>query len=436
MNPYMDKDYRFLLSRLIPRHLLSVERDKAVSEALSSNTRSRLVRQAYLAMEELSASGIYEKEDKTETEEGVLLSYREKGGRVRLTMKMTSQEWSSIVEGIKASEGILPSVLVGILSSLTLNDSGVTTEEKIEEMLGLAGAIVDSAESYLIIFNESFTQGLRESELINESGREEIESSPLYGRCLSAGRIHTLIDPKDIPEGESRFDIGAGTGSVILMPLSGEKSGYGILQLHLEKGVHADNSALFNIYLIGQGIVRLLENNQHLEEMVSVDRLTNVNNRSYYETQLPLEMERATRNKKCFGFLMMDIDDFKKFNDLYGHDTGDEVLKLVAQAVRNHLRKIDLFFRYGGEEFIAILPGAGREASERTAERIREVVSKASLDIGREKDIGITITVGGCIYPVDADNEKELFKKADRMLLEAKIEGKNRVKFFKGTSGK
>jgi diguanylate cyclase (GGDEF)-like protein len=126
----------------------------------------------------------------------------------------------------------------------------------------------------------------------------------------------------------------------------------------------------------------------------------------------------------------MDIDDFKRVNDRYGHDVGDEMLKLIARVTRDHLRKIDLLFRYGGEEFIVLLPGAGKDAAERTAERIREVVSKArhTLDDGRE--IGVTISIGGCIFPNDGQKELDLFRKADSALYVSKREGKNRVTFY------
>ncbi|MCK4236239.1 MAG: GGDEF domain-containing protein, partial [Candidatus Krumholzibacteria bacterium] len=113
----------------------------------------------------------------------------------------------------------------------------------------------------------------------------------------------------------------------------------------------------------------------------------------------------------------------------YGHDIGDRVLKKVARTVRKHLRKIDLLFRYGGEEFIALLPGAPREAAERTAERIRNVVSKSGHFTARNEEIKVTISIGGCIYPFDAQNEIELFRIADKALYISKREGKNRVTF-------
>jgi len=103
----------------------------------------------------------------------------------------------------------------------------------------------------------------------------------------------------------------------------------------------------------------------------------------------------------------------------------------VAETVKKHLRKIDLFFRFGGEEFIALLPGARREDAERTAERIREVVSRLRHVADNGEEICATVSIGGCIYPVDAQNEIELFRRADQALYISKKEGKNRVTFYR-----
>jgi diguanylate cyclase (GGDEF)-like protein len=163
--------------------------------------------------------------------------------------------------------------------------------------------------------------------------------------------------------------------------------------------------------------------------MVSIDRLTQVHNRNYYELQVPLEIERANRNKLSFAFLIIDIDDFKKVNDGFGHDVGDRVLRLVAQTVRKSLRKIDLMFRYGGEEFVVLLPGAASDSAKRTAERIRGIVARVEHPTEDGRKVKVTISIGGCIYPDHAVNESQLLRTADKALYAAKEEGKNRVIF-------
>ena len=429
MSSHIERDYRFLLNNLIPRHLLSSERMEGIAGAGRSGDRLALVRESILAMEELAKRGIFERSGLTRSDGRVAVTYAQRDGRTSFTLELTELEWESVSPRHERKAGLVPSVLAGILSSLTLNGSGVSSTEKIEDILGLIEYASPGAEGRLLIFRESFIQGVRESANIRESTAEEIGSSALYGPVLVEGKIRVILRGERAFAEKSHFRIGGDVGAVVLVPLAANGRRFGVLQVHLPDAMLPDNGILFNFNLIGQGLVRFLDNNRHLEEMVSVDRLTGANNRSYYDSQLPLEMERATRNRKSLGFLIMDIDDFKKFNDVYGHDTGDDVLKLVAATVRNHLRKIDLFFRFGGEEFIALLPGANREASERTAERIREVVSSTAFATDEGENLHITLTIGGCVYPDDADNEKELFRKADKNLLEAKNNGKNRVKF-------
>jgi len=429
MHSGIAKDYLFLLTNLIPRHLLSSERIEGILDATATGDRLNIVRESFLAMEELVRRGIFERSGLTRADGNVTVTYTQKDRRASFSLSMLDHEWDFLSPVSEKSIGLVPSVLAGILSSLTLNGSGVSSTEKIEDILALVEYACQGAEGRLLLFQESFIQGVRESANIRESTKDEVESSVFYMEAMTNERRHTLVKKDRILSAKGVFKVGRGVGSIVLIPLTGNDRKFGILQIHLPEGGEPDSGTLFNLNLIGQGLVRFLDNNRHLEEMVSVDRLTGANNRSYYEVQLPLEMERASRNQKSLGFLIMDIDDFKKFNDFYGHDTGDEVLKLVANTVRNHLRKIDLFFRFGGEEFIVLLPGAGREASERTAERIREVVSAAGFNTDEGKSLHITLTIGGCVYPDDADNEKELFRKADRMLLEAKNSGKNKVRF-------
>jgi diguanylate cyclase (GGDEF)-like protein len=208
------------------------------------------------------------------------------------------------------------------------------------------------------------------------------------------------------------------------------ETAWGILEIHLGVEEMPERETMFNFELLAQGIVRLLENNVQLERMVSVDRLTQIHNRNYYETQMPLEIERANRNRQKLAFLMADIDHFKVCNDEHGHDVGDKVLHLVAQTIKGHLRRIDLLFRYGGEEFAVLLPGADRDAAERTAERIREVVSITPLTLDDGTNVSVTISIGGCIYPDNAQNDDELFRSADKALFRAKQEGRNRVSFY------
>jgi diguanylate cyclase (GGDEF)-like protein len=430
MHQGFERDYSYLLSKLIPRQILSSERIAGIRQALTGGDRIDMIRAAYLSLEELVGKGIFLQKDVSRRGRDVRVSYSRAGSPSGITLVMTEGEWRSVTGAAPTREGILPSVLAGIISSLSLNDSPRTLSRRIDEILALSESISSAAKAKIVLLEEVFLHSSRMREKIKYSAWNGISKNEFYRSCLDSGAPYRFVRRGELSAAQSYFDIEPGTKSMLLVPVVARETKWGVLEVHLKEEEHPDRETSFNFFLMGQGIARLLENNKHLEKMVSIDRLTQLHNRNHYETQLPLEMERAIRNRKSLAFLIMDIDDFKMVNDRYGHDVGDYVLKLVAQVARKHLRKIDLLFRYGGEEFIALLPGAGKEAAERTAERIREVVSKSKHELEDGREIGVTVSIGGCIFPNDGQKELDLFRKADNALYFSKREGKNRVTFY------
>ena len=430
MHPGFEKDYRYLLSSLIPRQLLSSSRLEGVQHALTRGNRVEMVREAYQAMEELSVKGVFKRDGLRRSLNRVTVSYARADRPATITLMMTGEEWEEISGEAKRVEVILPSVLANIISSLSLNDSPQTIVNKISDIINLIGNIYYGASGNLLLLQGVPSPEVRENGKIMFSSWHEISTNRFYRHCLTSGISHSFLRLNGAYTGKSFFPIEQDTRSVLLVPLVTQREKWGVLEIHLRRENPPDKDTFQNFFLITQGIIRLLENNRHFEKMVSIDRLTQVHNRNYYESQLPLEMERAIRNRKSLTFLIMDIDDFKEVNDRYGHDVGDAILKLVAQAVKSHLRKIDLLFRYGGEEFIALLPGAGREDAERTAERIREVIAESEHTMEDGKEIKVTISIGGCVFPTDAQSEIDLLRRADNALYLSKREGKNRVTFY------
>jgi diguanylate cyclase (GGDEF)-like protein len=430
MHQGFEKNYSYLLTKLIPRHLLSPERLAGVDHALGSGIREEMVKQAYLALEELASREVFRQKDVVRAAGEVRATYLRTDTAAKITLVMKDDEWARVSGAEAGEQGLLPSVLAGIISSLSLNDQPRTLSRRIGEILDLSGRILPGSVAKVLLLREAPIHADKMADRIKYSTRKEIDKNEYYQSCLESGVPYSFVYLAGRPAAHSFFMTEKGTKSFLLVPLTTNERTWGVLEIHLKTEEHPDRESSFNYFLLGQGIVRLLENNMHLEKMVSIDRLTQLHNRNYYDSQLPLEMERAIRNRKNLAFLIMDIDDFKRINDRYGHDVGDEMLKLIARVTRDHLRKIDLLFRYGGEEFIVLLPGAGKDAAERTAERIREVVSKAkhTLDDGRE--IGVTISIGGCIFPNDGQKELDLFRKADSALYVSKREGKNRVTFY------
>lgn len=163
------------------------------------------------------------------------------------------------------------------------------------------------------------------------------------------------------------------------------------------------------------------------------DQLTGVLNRRSLEEALRREVARVIRYKLPLSAIMLDIDNFKKYNDRYGHFQGDNALKTVTRIIKMNTRSEDFIARYGGEEFIVILPNTNVDKAARIAERIRKKVASAvispsrkNLPKGFEK---VTISLG--VSQLSGISKKEVLEQADQVLYEAKREGKNRVKIFK-----
>jgi diguanylate cyclase (GGDEF)-like protein len=163
-----------------------------------------------------------------------------------------------------------------------------------------------------------------------------------------------------------------------------------------------------------------------LERLAAVDPLTDAFNRRFGLARLREEYSRAVRAENPLGILMLDLDHFKAVNDTYGHLVGDRILRAVAGACRRVLRDGDVLIRYGGEEFLVLLPGAGIEDVRQVGERIRRAVAETSVaDAGQR--VALTVSLGGATYRDASDSTDSLVAMADAALYEAKESGRNRL---------
>jgi len=173
--------------------------------------------------------------------------------------------------------------------------------------------------------------------------------------------------------------------------------------------------------------------NAHLYELAMVDGLTGLYVRRYFDARIEEEVERAKRYKNAFSVIMMDIDDFKKLNDTYGHLVGDRVLRAISNVVKAQMRGVDTATRFGGEELAVILPRTEMVGAYNLAERIREGIAELRLTTDDEppKVLNVTASLGIAAYPESkAQDGTDLVRRADRALYRAKKMGKNRVELF------
>lgn len=220
---------------------------------------------------------------------------------------------------------------------------------------------------------------------------------------------------------------------VIIEPVLYKEVILGLIILASAKDYGTD--ALTRLNLFGRSLALALHNAllfDRLERLAALDSLTGIYNRRFGLTRLHEEFARALRTHAPIGLLMIDLDHFKQVNDTHGHLTGDRVLLLLARVARSVLREGDVLVRYGGDEFLAILPGASHNDVVNIADRLcRKVENNSVMD--DEDIINITISIGGVSYPQhDVANESELVDLADQALYRAKESGRNCIAMAPG----
>jgi two-component system, cell cycle response regulator len=176
-----------------------------------------------------------------------------------------------------------------------------------------------------------------------------------------------------------------------------------------------------------------LEDKRKLQELLrraNTDFLTGLSNRHHFQAQVKLEFERSDRYERSLSCLLLDIDDFKKINDEFGHCAGDQVLQRLGQLFGKHLRSSDLKCRYGGEEFVVILPEADSEVAATVAEKMRRLITKETFEF-TDPPLQISASIGmATSQRRNFASAEELIRAADLAMLQAKREGRNCVRAY------
>jgi diguanylate cyclase (GGDEF)-like protein len=238
---------------------------------------------------------------------------------------------------------------------------------------------------------------------------------------------HTLLVSELDPETDPWL-VGAmpGAHNLVLTPLSAENRAVGVLVIEhsLRKGSRVERRVVSMVERFASHASLALRNAWLLEQvqkMATTDGLTGIANRRSFDIGLERELSRATRNTTPLTVVLLDLDHFKQLNDTHGHQSGDEVLRMVAGALAEHCRDFDMAARYGGEEFAVIMPGCNEHEALDAAERLRRVVA------GSESPVPVTASVGVATYPINGATVDDLVKAADDALYQSKRAGRDRV---------
>ncbi len=246
--------------------------------------------------------------------------------------------------------------------------------------------------------------------------------------ALRLGRVHWIEDPHSrlICQHVSHPVL----GDYICVPMMAQGEVVGVLHLQARPQEHLTETKHRLTVAAAEQIALALANlrvRQALRQQAVRDPLTTLFNRRYLEESLERELRRAVRNRRPLGIIMLDLDHFKSFNDKFGHQAGDAVLSALGDFLQKQVRAEDIACRYGGEEFLLVLPEAPLKVTVERAERLRQEVKKINVHYGAQLVGGVSLSLGVAAFPEHGSSTASLLRTADLALYRAKDEGRDRV---------
>lgn len=303
----------------------------------------------------------------------------------------------------------------------------ITKDEVFSAALGFAPKIFPQARGAVALLNS----GRNVAEVLGSWAKCQLPAAvfePMSCWALRTGHPHLVV----CGDTTARCAHAEGVQETYLcIPILAQGESLGILHFQATPEVPALADAELSLKTTFAAQIGLSVANIRLREALRTqsirDPLTGLHNRRYLEETIERETRRAVRAEHGLGLLMLDLDHFKKFNDTYGHDAGDTVLRSTASLLAKSVRAEDIVCRFGGEEFVVVLPMADLKASQARAERIRSKVRELTV-LHQGQSLGmITVSVGVAALPQHGITARELLSAADAALYRAKREGRDRV---------
>jgi len=293
----------------------------------------------------------------------------------------------------------------------SFNDMAAELEARLEELEAERARLRDAFSR----FGEALAATHDPNQLLRVVVETAVEATRASGGMLvgPSGEVERIGSPD--PEHE-----------LLELPLAAGRSSFGTLTLFAER--FDEEERMTAATLVAHAVVALDNERLHriVERQALVDGLTGLANRRHGEEVLAVEVARAQRFGGPVGLALADLDGFKDVNDRHGHPTGDIALREFADVLRGTVRDVDLVCRWGGEEFLLVLPGTDTDGAEQLAERVRETLRDRVLVGPDGTPLLLTASYGVASFP-DASSPDELIAQADRALYEAKRNGKDRV---------
>ena len=327
--------------------------------------------------------------------------------------------------------------LKGILSVAQIVVSSLELDEVLQNILHSAMSVMDMPAGSVALYDATTYQlelhahaGL--SEKFVALDRWRVSQGGLTYEILERGDVFIINDTASADFFNNPLAIEEGIRSLIAVPLKIHKRTIGVLYLDDFKPREFDAEKLELLSVLSSFATMSIDHarlHERTLQLACTDGLTGLYNHRQFKKVFNEEVARASRYSKPLSIILFDVDDFKKFNDTYGHPSGDIVLQEMATMIKELLRDCDSFFRYGGEEFVTLLPETPLAEAAKVAERIRIFVETESQRFltGITKTHGITVSVGVAALPESGSDTKTLLKKVDDLMYKAKHEGKNTV---------
>ncbi len=267
---------------------------------------------------------------------------------------------------------------------------------------------------------------------------------------VQATYVNNLIDNNFIKKTDKMFTVAAGillavlTGFIVMKVGSAFVASLASLSVYLVYVLSSYYAMkFFNVWIelvyplilaiaafISALIVKYFIKSRDFEQqykLATTDGLTELYNHRYFQEQMKRQIENSKRYETEFSMIILDIDFFKKFNDTFGHQAGDSVLRQVAQTLKRNVRATDIVCRYGGEEMSIILPNTGKDVAYSTAEKICQRVSDKKFKLSNDRETSVTISLGVATFPYDGESASDIIDSADKRLYNAKNNGRNQV---------